>query len=114
MQPESLSRPRLRIEPCASVRAGQLGASDGLSVQPKKATIELRDVVRLSQDGGRRRSQDRRARALGHQSDGGDSHESPSGFTIPIPPSDDSNGTNRSSMDFQGTNPSNRSSTDFR
>ena len=55
-----------------------------------RATIDLKDVARLSQHTG----------ALGAQNEG-DTVTSPSGFTIPIPPSDDSQGTNRSSMDFR-------------
>ena len=75
----------------ASALTGMLGASDDLPVQPPShPTVDLKDVVRLSQHTGRQ----------GNPSEGG-SEESRSGFTIPIPRSEDSQGTNRSSRDFK-------------
>lgn len=80
------------------VSAGPLGASDDLPVQPPappgqrqdNPTIDLKDVARLSQHTGVHDNQNE-----------GMSTDSPSGFTIPIPRSDDSQGTNRSSIDFR-------------
>ncbi len=83
----------LPAEPCASALSGMLGASDDLPVQPagvSHPTIDLRDVGRLSQHPG----------VHNRQSDN-ESNESRSGFTIPIPRSEDSQGTNRSSLDFK-------------
>lgn len=78
--------------------AGPLGASDDLPVQPPappghhqgNPTIDLKDVARLSQHTG----------VLDSRKEGM-SMDYPSGFTIPIPRSDDSQGTNRSSIDFR-------------
>lgn len=73
--------------------AGPLGASDDLPVQPAEAlrcTVDLKDLPQLAQHAGGPDAQSE-----------GETVTSPSGFTIPIPRSEDSQGTNRSSMDFR-------------
>ena len=83
----------LQADRCQRCCAGPLGASDDLPVQPAEAmpsTIDLKDLAQLSQQAGTPSVQSE-----------GESATSRSGFTIPVPRSEDSQGTNRSSMDFR-------------
>ena len=83
----------LQADRCRHRCAGPLGASDDLPIQPAEAmwsTIDLKDLAQLSQHAGMPSVQGE-----------GETVTSPSGFTIPVPPSEDSQGTNRSSMDFR-------------
>lgn len=76
-----------------------LGASDDLPIQPAegaRTSITLRDIIRLSQDPGARRKQSGEEDQIE-----GISEAAPSGFTISVPPSEDSQGTQRSSLDFR-------------